>query len=644
MGGPAKGAEGEVTTVNALQGVNLTIESGEFVAIIGPSGSGKSTLLHLLGLLDRPESGSYKLMGREVAHLSDTEWAALRNAHIGFVFQQFHLLSRMSALDNVMLPLIYSGQRRLKAAAVEGIERVRMGHRMGHRPNQMSGGEQQRIAVARALVNHPSLILADEPTGNLDSRNAKEIIELLETLNRAGKTVIMVTHERELAEHASRIISIRDGAIVGDERLRVPGAKLAGAVPERRTVAVHAGRAGFLDHFGQALRAMVSHKMRAALSMLGILIGVAAVIAMLAVAQGAQEQIQKSISSLGSNLLSITPGARKLYGVALEAGIVTRFTLEDAGAIGGLPEMKRSSPTVRGRGQLVWGNKNWSVSIIGCGPDYDQMHAGTPYAGRFLTDAEVSGREKVVVLGPVVVREVFGDVSPIGKTVKINRINFRVIGVLPSKGGGWFGWDETALVPVTTAMYRLLGQSYLGSMEVEVKDASLIEKSKTSIRELMARRRGLPVHEDASVDIRDMTDFKQAISDTGKTMGFLLGSIALISLIVGGIGIMNIMLVSVTERTREIGLRKAIGASRGDIMRQFLVEAVVMTVTGGVLGILLGWGAAAALAASQNWPFRIAPVVVVMAFVFSATVGLIFGLWPARKASMLDPIEALRYE
>jgi macrolide transport system ATP-binding/permease protein len=642
--------------VAALQDVSLKISSGEFVAIMGASGSGKSTLMHVLGLLDRPDSGEYFLGGEDVTRLTDKDLALVRSQLVGFVFQQFHLLPRMSALENAELPLIYAGKRHLKERAMQEIEGVGLKERMFHKPNEMSGGQQQRVAIARSLVCQPPIIFADEPTGNLDSKSKIEIINILKELNNKGKTIVIVTHENEIAAFAKRVITMRDGKIISDEttpsEIKSPAA--ASAVPDNLVKNVLSESGGavkqgmeFLDYLRQAVSAMVSHKMRAFLSILGILIGVGAVIAMLAIGQGSKESIEKQLASLGSNLLIVSPGAARSGGVSLQSGVTTRFTLSDAEEIAKISDyVSKVSPSVSERGQIVYGNNNWNTKIEGVGVEYEQLRSAAPSLGRFFTEEEVRMRSKVVLLGTTVIKELFGDSNPIGETIKVNLINFKVIGILPAKGSsGPQDQDDIVLIPINTAMYRVLGKQYIDSIYVEASSPDTIDAAEEAINKLIIKQHRLITDtQKDSFRIRNMADIKKTLQATTETMSLLLGAIAAISLLVGGIGIMNIMLVSVTERTREIGLRKAIGANNKDIMVQFLIEAVLMSLIGGLAGVILGSGAAVLVSLIAGWTVRIQLSSVILATVFSLIVGIVFGIWPARQASKLNPIEALRYE
>ncbi len=645
------------TVVPALRGVSLSIDAGEFLAIMGPSGSGKSTLMHLLGLLDAPDSGSYQLGGQEISRLSEDEYAALRGQTIGFVFQQFNLLSRTSALENVALPLIYSGQRNGSTRPKELLEQVGLAGRILHKPNELSGGQQQRVAIARALVNRPRIVFADEPTGNLDSRSQEEIMALLEMLNAQGITIVMVTHEEEVAAHARRVIRMRDGLVLSDHQVQSKydsGAVQVISKPQAQTALssdillspAPYSLSEISEHFRQAGRSLAGNKVRTGLSMLGILIGVASVIAMLALGSGAKQSIEKQLSSMGSNLLVLRSASRRSMGVSMQAGEVTRITLEDADKIKSeIEEVSRVAPSVQGRAQIVFGNRNWNTQIQGTSPDYAFMRAAQPVLGRFFTEEENQRRSRVIVLGQTVARELFGEQSPIGEMVKVNKIGFQVIGILPEKGAtAWRDQDDLAVIPVITAMRRVLGKDFVDSVDIEVKDAESLEPVQEKVNELVMRLHRLPPSQKDSFDVRNMAELQAALTETSRTMTWLLGSIAAVSLLVGGIGIMNIMLVSVTERTREIGLRKAIGAKKRDILSQFLVEAIVVSVAGGALGILLGVGISVLLTQVAGWATHVSWQSVALSAFFSITVGVVFGLWPARKAASLNPIDALRYE
>lgn len=635
----------------ALKNIDLKIEQGEFVAIMGASGSGKSTLLHILGFLDPPDEGAYNFFSKNVAQLPENKITRIRNQVAGFVFQQFHLLPGVKAQTNVSLPQIYAGKKNFNSIALEKLEAVGLKERATHVPNELSGGERQRVAIARALVNDPVILFADEPTGNLDTKSAAEIMAIMRDLNQKGMTIVMVTHELEIAHQAERIITMRDGRIVSDQAQRETPriTRLQEPAIIEQIINDHkqkASSAEFLDHIKQAIHSMTVNKLRTFLSMLGILIGVAAVITMLALGSGATKSIEEDLSSLGSNLLIIRPGSSNSGGVSLGAAAsgVSRFSLADVEKLKKIPVVKYASAEISSRAQVVYASHNWNTTITGTSKDYEAMQKAQPVSGRFFNDQEIEKREKVAVIGKTVNEQLFGQNSPLGKTIKVNRINFKVIGVLPEKGyeRGRDG-DDKIIIPITTAMYRLMGKNYIDILQTEVISEQQLEPAKTAIVEVLNRAHGWK-KEDKKVDIRDMTEVQKAITGTIKTISVLLGSVAAIALLVGGIGIMNIMLVSVTERTREIGLRKAIGAAKKDILSQFLVEAIVMTVCGGLLGVLLGFGISQLIFLLTGWATEVSLISVVVSTGFSILVGIVFGLWPAKQAANLNTIDALRYE
>jgi macrolide transport system ATP-binding/permease protein len=635
--------------------VTLTIEAGDFVAIMGPSGSGKSTLMHVMGLLDVPDQGSYKINGHEVSQLSEDELAVMRRDVIGFIFQQFNLLPRMSALENVAMPLLYSERALDLQRARELLELVKLGNRADHHSNEMSGGQQQRVAIARSLINRPMLIFADEPTGNLDSQSQHEIIQILRQLNESGITIVIVTHEEEVGQEAKRIIRMRDGAVVADERIH-PNTKVVEARAKVKSLdpATFAhGRSGFhvanlIQHFTQGTKTLAANKVRTALSILGILIGVGAVVAMIALGKGAQAALEEQLSSLGSNLLILRAGAIRGHGGAMvEAGTTTRLSIEDAQLIKEqVAGVKEVAPSVAGRGQITYLNKNRNSSVMGVASPYARIHNDIPIAGRFFTDDEDRHRARVAVVGATIVREVLGGRNPIGEMIKINKVSFQVIGVLPEKGANSFqDQDDRILIPVNTGMRRLFGKEYVDMIDIEVVGAEQTQAVQDKALDLMLVRHKVPPSKaDDAFQIRNMAEIQAAVSASTQIMTLLLSVIAAISLLVGGIGIMNIMLVSVTERTREIGLRKAVGARRSDILAQFLVESVVISLLGGFFGLGLAWISTMLLSLFSGWATSITPSSVALAIVFSTSIGVIFGLYPARKASRLPPIDALRYE
>ncbi len=633
--------------VYAIRDVSLKIDDGDFVAIMGPSGSGKSTLMHILGLLDIPSEGSYQIDGKEVSQLSEDELAVLRSQLMGFIFQQFNLLPRMTALENISLPLFYSKLSIPNDHCQELLKQVFLEDRALHKINELSGGQQQRVAIARALVNRPNIIFADEPTGNLDSKSQEEILKILHHLNDLGITVVIVTHEEEIGLQAKRLIRMRDGVIQTDQRISDNKKNQNAAEVIKRSYFHQTFMREIVEYFNQGIRTLNANKIRSGLSMLGILIGVAAVVAMLAVGRGAQKSIEAQLSSLGSNLLILHSGAVRIGGVSQESGMTTRLSLDDVQMLKErLSSARYVSPTVNGRGQVTYQNKNWNTQILGAMPPYMLMHAATPTLGKFFSDDDNLKRNRVALIGATVVRELFADKNPIGEFIKINKVSFQILGILPVKGStGFRDQDDVIVIPVLTAMHRLMGKDWVDSIELEIKDAKFLDSAQDDILNLLySRHKVPPSQQENAFNIHNMADIQDAVSQSSKTMSLLLSVIAAISLLVGGIGIMNIMLVSVTERTKEIGLRKAVGAKRKDILFQFLIEAVVVSASGGFMGIVVGWGISEILSLLSGWSTSISLSSVLLAFIFSASTGIIFGIYPARKASFLHPIEALRHD
>ncbi len=614
--------------------------------------------MHILGLLDVPDSGSYQLMEREVSRLSEDELAQERSRTIGFVFQQFNLLPRTTALDNVRLPILYAVDTSRTAPAEELLTQVGLGSRMHHRPNELSGGQQQRVAIARSLVNNPSLILADEPTGNLDTTSGEEIMTLLKQLNARGITVIVVTHEPDVAQHARRIIRMRDGRVFSDEtgasflsentsKNKSPiGAKIV-SVPLsswRRMLSI--ALVDLHSYFQQAVRSLLRNKLRSGLSTLGIIIGVAAVMMALALATGARNAIAKQISSLGSNLLFVQPAPRSVAGVKLEAGMVSRLKRTDAAEIAqDVSEIASAAPVVRTRVQVVYQDKNANTEITGSTPDYFTVHSQEILVGRAFDESDDQSRNRVALLGMTVVKELFGTENPVGDYIKINRVIFQVIGVLKSKGSsGPRDEDDTILAPLATVMHRLEGTTYVDSIDLQAVSADKVDAAEADVEAVLAAEYPVAPSQGAAFRVNNFASMQQTMLKVINMLGALLAGVAAISLVVGGVGIMNIMLVSVTERTREIGLRKALGAKRRDILSQFLIEAVTVSLLGGLGGIAIGWIIVTIGTGVTGFDLPISWVAILLAVFSSATIGIVFGLWPARKASLLKPIDALRFE
>jgi len=622
--------------VEVLHGIDLAIYPGEFVAIVGASGSGKSTLMNILGCLDRPTTGSYHFLGEDVSGFGRDALARLRREAFGFVFQSYNLIGAASATENVEVPAVYAGTppgpRHDRARSL--LTRLGLADRLEHKPTQLSGGQQQRVSIARALMNGGQIILADEPTGALDSKSGAEVLALLEDLARQGHTVIVITHSSEVAAHARRVIEIRDGLVVSD-----PGPqRTEGAAWRPDSRRPRATFLGWLEATKAAGRALRSNLFRTALTLLGIVIGVASVIAMLAVGNGARQAVLDRISGMGTNLLLVRP-ATSSRGAA--GGSTATMTPEDADALAALPNVLAAVPELGGTVTARYGNLDYQTQATSTGADFPLARNWPPARGTFFSTADVRSYAPVVVLGQTVVENVFPDGSdPIGQHIVLNNVLFQVIGVMTERGASPTGQDQddAVFVPYTTGSLRLFGQRFLRNITVAADDVARIDETEAAVTQALTSRHGK-----ADFQIRNMASLIDTATETQNTLTILLGSIAAISLLVGGIGVMNIMLVNVTERTREIGVRMATGARMRDIMQQFLTEAVAVSGLGGLIGVGAGLGSALVIGMFGT-AVKISPGPIALAFACAFLTGLVFGYLPARKAAALDPVVALASE
>jgi macrolide transport system ATP-binding/permease protein len=636
---------GDQETV-VLKDINLTINAGEIVAIVGASGSGKSTLMNILGCLDRPSEGTYRINGRETGTLANDELARLRREHFGFIFQRYHLLPHLDATQNAELPAVYSGKgkSRRRKRARELLTRLGLSERLAYRPNQLSGGQQQRVSIARALMNGGNVILADEPTGALDSKSGREMLSLLKELHDLGHTIILVTHDMQVAEIADRVIEIRDGEITADQRTVQLSAKTSAVTPEICENATKegllAGNWGrFSESFLTALAALTSHRLRTLLTMLGIIIGITSVVSIVALGQGARQKVISDISSMGTNVISLYPGSD--WGDD-KSGKIHTLAPSDLDALTAQSYVDSVTPDISGTKALRYRNVTANASISGVGESYFRVRGMEIDRGSGFDQNDIKKLTQVAVIDQNTSRKLFsGTEDPVGRIIFVGDLPCRVIGVTKEKESP-FGNNQNlnVWIPYTAAMARLFGQRYFNSITVRVREGLSNQVAEQSIISLITQRHSVKDFFTSSSD-----SILKTVKKTTATLTLLISAIAVISLVVGGIGVMNIMLVSVSERTREIGIRMAVGARRIDIMQQFMIEAVLVCLTGGIIGIILSYGV------GLVFPFFVKAITmkfsilsIVAAFLCSSMIGILFGYLPARNAAALDPIEALARE
>ncbi|TDQ58985.1 macrolide transport system ATP-binding/permease protein [Mesocricetibacter intestinalis] len=630
--------QGENRT-QVLKDINLEIEKGDFIAIIGQSGSGKSTLMNIIGCLDTPSLGTYKIGTTEVSGLNNDELSDLRQKKFGFIFQRYNLLSTLSALENVALPAIYAGldqKSRLQRAAAL-LEKLGLGDRLQNKPSQLSGGQQQRVSIARALMNGGDIILADEPTGALDSKSGETVMNIIRQLHREGHTVILVTHDKNIAAFANRIIEIRDGKIIEDQR------KSHAISSKRENPQVNKSpfsfyRDQFIESFKMSVNAIVAHKLRSLLTMLGIIIGITSVISVVALGNGSQQKILSNINAMGTNTMDIYNGTG--FGDR-RAEKNRNLTVKDADILGRQSYIESSTPNSSVSGTLTYANQSFTAAVKGVGEQYFNVKGMILLQGRLFNLQEVKHSEQVAVIDENTLAQVFKNQDALGKVLMMNKKPLRVIGVAKMQSN--MGMSSTSLniyIPYTTAMNKISGEQKIDSITVKIADSVNSGVAEKDLTNLLRIRHGKK-----DFFVMNTDTIKQTIESTTNTMKLLISSIALISLVVGGIGVMNIMLVSVTERTKEIGIRMAIGARQSNILQQFLIEAVLICLIGGVTGILLSvvLGTIFNLLIT-DFTMVFSTFSIVAAVLCSTLIGVIFGYMPAKNAAALNPITALARE
>ena len=624
----------------ALKGVSLHIEAGEFIAIVGQSGSGKSTLMNIIGCLDTLTSGSYKLGGKDITHFSPDELSELRLKKFGFIFQRYNLISANNALENVALPAIYAGSHKDErtARALELLDMLGLKGKEYQNPNKLSGGQQQRVSIARALMNGGEILLCDEPTGALDSASGEMVLKILKELNAKGHTIIMVTHDKGIASHANRIIEIKDGQIISDEK---KDAKLAKLKTPKFTYSnnLSALKAELSESLAMSIGAIKAHKLRSFLTMLGIIIGITSVICVVALAKGSQESIIESINKMGTNTIQINPGRGP---GDRNSAKVKRFNVDDAKMLEKLDFVDYASPIMRANAELIYANKS-STGLARAGNEKILQISGVELeSGRNFTKEDVLNSASVMIIDQNTKKEFFQalkDDEVIGQNIIFAGHPFSIIGIAKKDEGPFGDTTLSVYLPYTTVTNRLTGDYNLRQIIVSIKNNINSQLAEQAISDILLARRGA-----RDFHMRNSDTILQTIKATTDTMGLLISGVALISLLVGGIGVMNIMLVSVIERTKEIGVRMAIGAKGKNIMLQFLIEAVLLCALGGAVGV--------ALAFAIGWLINLSGIVsmifslssVLVAFGISSAIGIIFGYMPAKSASRLNPIDALQRE
>lgn len=623
--------------LTVLRDVDLTIRPGEFVAIMGASGSGKTTLMNILGCLDRPSTGRYLFAGQDTGGLDNAELAALRRERFGFIFQRYHLLPELTALGNVEIPAVYRGEsaslRRVRAAGL--LDRLGMGARLDHRPAALSGGQQQRVSIARALMNDASVILADEPTGALDSRSGEEVLSILEELNADGRTIIIVTHDPKVAARARRVIEISDGRIIADRQNR-PETPAAVRDRSARGASALPGSA-FREALRMALVSMRAHKLRSFLTMLGIIIGIASVVSVVALGEGSRQQVLANISSLGTNTLEVFPG--RDFG-DMRSGRIKTLVAADAEALGRLSFVAAATPGTAATATIRFGGTEASAQISGVGADYFAVTGSAIVAGRSFGQAAVDRMAQEVVIDTNTRDSLFPDRADggVGQVIHAGNGLLQVVGVAEIASRGPGGSQSLRLyAPYTTVQARYLGTSTLSSLTLRIADDADMGAAQSAVTTFLTQRHGTQ-----DFFIVNTDQIRQTITSTTGALTLLIAAIAVISLVVGGIGVMNIMLVSVTERVSEIGLRMAVGARRSDILQQFLIEAVLVCMIGGILGIAAALGFGLVFDRfSTSFTMIQSPNAMIAALISSTLIGITFGFLPARSAARMDPVAAL---